>query len=107
MFCEPDEVQAKRRAAAARVLASNTWKPLGEFMGRVTLDTSGEDAIRAFYAEAHSAFEQLVDATGGVKPALRLAARISKKGVDVALREANLTAETLDSQARAKLTRPP
>jgi hypothetical protein len=103
MFCEPDAIRQRRRAAAARTIAAGTWKPFDEFLGRATLDASGDEAIHAFYDEAHSAFEQLVEAAGGVKAALRVASRISKKGVDAGLKEANLSADTLEAATKAKL----
>jgi hypothetical protein len=108
MHCEPDEFQARRRAYASRLFELNRWVKLGDFFARVTLDPNSDlDSVRAFYGESYVAFDEVGELAGGVKPALKLAVRMVRKGADPALKELGTSADALDEKLRAKLTRSP
>lgn len=103
MYCEPEDYRDQRRTTAARLFDLGRWRPVGELLARATLDRSDDATISAFYTESCVVFETLVEMTGGVKPALRLASRMARKGVEQALKELGLSTDAIDAKVRAKL----
>ena len=62
-----------------------------------------QEAIGRFYSECSVVFGLIVTRAGGVKEALRAAARIAQKGTDQGLREIGTDAASLEAALKAEL----
>ena len=102
-FAETDRSIGKRRQQAATESAAGTLTPLADFLGRVTLDQQDHAAIVRFYSESTAVFALLVKKTGGAKEALKLAAKIARKGADPSLKEIGTDTAALEAELKADL----
>jgi hypothetical protein len=102
-YAEQDVSRAHRHMELGRALEAGLAPPLRQYLSRASVDESSTEAVSRFYAEAEVVFEMLVDKAGGVKPALEVAERIGRKGVDEGLREINTDVDALEAQLRADL----